>query len=527
MINAKYMMKALGLAGLMSAAFSLNAAVAVAHNAAEIQKALDAGDDVALVKGKVYDITNPILFKRDGQKIFTKDAKRLGEYATLRVSKKEAGQIINGNNKNDILLEKVILDGNRYGLPPYVPNAEGNLQQGDPEMAFFGGGTARNQTIRNCVFMNSRTWSTFKFHEGGNGCTVENSVYIGGGADCRGNGRHRDEKTLRWGDGISCAAANSTVKNNIIIDPTDVGVVVFCAPGTQVLDNVIASVSRESLGGVNMVDGIGHHEIDKDLVDPDEKKAVRRYNYRDVLVQGNLIDAIGARIHIAIPMGANVWVPSDRYKKIFIGATVRDNTLSGDALAYGLVMDGVEEFTVEGNKSVGRHSGLADGRWDVICDEPGPFLYNPEWVKDSKLQKDFVKQERSLQHLLRCNHGTRSNTPPYRDIYKAYAYGQYEAPAAVKTAFLEMLGRDPTKEELKLYSAYLNERVMPVEDLRYRLMDTEEFKAANPGVGRNDLHNWRAKKWLDALDKAMGTSDKWKARDVYSQVLKSFKTSKK
>ena len=517
-------MKWIAVAGVLFVGAALNAAVTVAQNAEEIQKALDKGDDVALVKGKVYDITKAIRYKKDGQKIFTKDAKRMSEYATLRVSQKEGGQIVNGNNRNDILIERVILDGNRYNLPPYEPNAEGNFQGGDPEMAFFGGGTARSQKIRNCVFMNSRTWSTFKFHEGGNDCSVENSIYMGGGADVRGNGRHHEEKKLRWGDGISCAAANSTVKNNIIMDPTDVGIVIFCAPGTRVIDNVIASVSRESLGGINMVDGIGHHEIDKDLVDPDPKKAVRRYNYRDVLVEGNQIDAIGARIHIAIPMGANVWVPRGRIQQVFIGATVKNNLLSGDAHAYGLVMDGLEEFTVEGNKATGKFSGLADGPWHIICDDPGPFLYNPEWLKDCKMQKDFVPQQRSLQHLLRCNHGSRSNTAPYRDIYKAYSYGTHEAVAAVKTAFLEMLGRDPSKEELTFYANYINERIMPVEDVRHRLMDTDEFKAKNPGVKRNDLHNWRTKKWLAAYDEVIGTKTTWNAKEVYAQVLKNMKS---
>lgn len=514
---------ALGLfAGFAFFACASSLSAGIATNTEQLYELMRKGEDVSLQKGKVYEIVKPLNFTRDGQKLTTMGATRLQDYAILRVSAPEGGQIINGNNKNGILLEKVVLDGNRYNLPPY------DISKGNPEMAFFGGGTARDQKIKNCVFMNSRTWSTFKLHEGAKGCSVENSIFFGGGADVRGNGRSPAEKETRWGDGISCAAAESTVKNNIIIDPTDVGIVIFCAPGTLVENNVIASVSRESLGGINMVDGIGHHEMDKASVDKTDKNAMRKYNYTGVVVKGNYVDAFGARIHIAFPMGATVWVPKDKNTMTFYGAHIIENTIAGEALGYGFVADGIEDFVVSGNKCEGKQSGLADGRWDVICDEPLPMQYNPDTIGSSKLQAEFVKQSqpRALQHLLRCNHGSKSNTAPYREIYKAYSYGVYEAPAAVKAAYLEMLGRDPSADELRLWSSYLNDRIMPVEDLRYRLMKTEEFQVANGKMGNNDMHNYRTKKWMSSLDKAMGANPNWKAKDVYKNVLKSFYVKK-
>lgn len=502
-------------AAAAGALFGLGAALGAevtAQNAAEIQAALDRGDDVALVKGKVYEVNTPIRYQRNNQKIYTKGARRISDNAVLRVTSPEGGQVINGNGKSGILLERVTLDGNRYNLPPYP--------DGGPELAWFGGNGAKNQTIRNCVFMNSRTWSTFKLHEGGKDCKIENSVFFGCGADARGNGRFRDEKPFKWGDGISCAAERSTVSNNLIIDPTDVGVVIFCAPGTVVKDNVIASISRESLGGINLVDGLGFYEMDKGRADPADKDAMRRYDYRGVEVKNNLIDSRGARIHIAVPMGATVWVPRDKRVMTFVGAKILDNTLAGGASAYGFVADGVDGFEVRGNKSVGKHSGLADGRWDVLCDEPGPFLFNPEYVENSKLQPEFKPQKRSLQHLLRCNHGPlQQGGSPFRG-YRAYSYGPEEARAVVQTAYIEMLGREPTAEELDRDARIINEHVIPADQFRWMLMDTPEFKSKNPGIGRNQLHDFRTGKWLKAIDAAAGSSD-WKAKDVYEAAFKS------
>lgn len=487
-----------------------------ANNSDELYSAFQKGESVALKKGAVYEINKPLRFAKDGQRLYTKDAKRLSDYATLIVTEPEGGQILNGNGKKDILVEKVKLDGNRYGVEPY--------EGGGPELVWFGGPGAENQKIRNCVLMNSRTWSTLKLHEGGDNCSVENTILFGCGADARGNGRLNNplDKPFKWGDGISCAARNSVVKNNIIIDPTDVGIVLFCAPGSKVSDNVIASISRESLGGINMVDGLGFYEIDKEKVDKTDKKAMHFYDYGGVVVENNLIDARGARIHIAMPLGATVWVPRDFRVMTFVGAKILNNTLSGEALAYGIVADGIDKFVVKGNKSKGKHSGLADGRWQILCDEPAPFLYNPGFVGTSELQKDFKPQERDLMHLLRCNHGPVQRGGEFKD-YRAYSYGVEEGKAAVKTAFIEMLGREATKKETDKYSRIINEHVLPADALRLMLAKMPEFTAKNGELKRDDLHKFRTKKWMDALDKAIGTSDNWKAQDVYEKAFKSLK----
>jgi parallel beta-helix repeat protein len=43
----------------------------------------------------------------------------------------------------------------------------------------------------------------------------------------------------QWADGISVSCLNSVVRNNMINNPTDGGIVLFGAPGTQVYNNTI------------------------------------------------------------------------------------------------------------------------------------------------------------------------------------------------------------------------------------------------------------------------------------------------
>ena len=249
-------------------------------------------------------------------------------------------------------------------------------------------------------------------HEGGSGIRVESNIILGAGSDIHGNGRDGRERAPGWGDGITCAARQTLIRDNLIIDPTDGAVVVFGAPGTRVEENVISCISRESLGGVNMVDPIGFYAIDGNP---------NRTDYRGTVLRNNLFDAFGARIHIVVPMGAAIWAPKNLGKTL-VGATVTGNTIRGGAAAYGLVMNGVDEFTVTGNTSTASYSGLAEGKGPKLPpDEPGPFLYTRDAVGKSVLQPEFKPSERHLEHLLRCNHAT-----PNLLGYRAYTYGQAE-----------------------------------------------------------------------------------------------------
>ena len=222
----------------------------------DLQKILDTGFDLHLRKSQIYKVPAPLKFKKDGQRILTPGAQTIADYAILRPADKSVEQLVNGNAMDHILLQHVALDGFRR----FYSGAVKIYKVPQPPLAFFGGNGANYQTVDSCLFMDVRTWSTLKIHEGGNHCVITNNIILGAGVGPRGNGRETSEKPFAWGDGITCASENTLISNNLILDPTDVGAVLFGAPGSIVKDNVIATISRESLGGINLVDPLGHYK---------------------------------------------------------------------------------------------------------------------------------------------------------------------------------------------------------------------------------------------------------------------------
>ena len=451
----------------------------------DLQAVLDSGKNLLLEKNGVYEIPETLRYKFPGQKISTKDAVYISDYATLRITDPNLMMLIDGGQKDKIVLKNVLLDGNRYELG-IVPKSEVTGGGGQPPMVFFGGDGAEGQKALNNVFMSTRTWSTLKVHEGASGVLVEGNIFLGAGVGPRGNGREKREIPFNWGDAVSCAAENTTVRNNLIIDPTDVGVVFYGAPGSVAEDNVISCISRESLGGINMVDGF--------LYPLDGEK---RFSYHGTVVRNNYIDSFGARIHISIPMGPGIWVPSTRDRTL-VGATIHDNTIAGGAAGYGFVVNGVDKFSVYGNKSIASHSGVGDGLRPVFTnypDKPGPFLFNPDRVTNSHLQKEFKPKERHLLHLLRCNHGKKNELG-----YRIYEYGKYEVRAVINAAYLEMLGREPSQKEMEDNIAWLQKDQVSGDQLRRKLMAGDEFKKKFGTVASDDLHPYRIKLWMEILD---------------------------
>jgi hypothetical protein len=450
-----------------------------------LQAVLDRGQNLLLEKKAIYAITQTLVYKFPNQKISTQDAVYLSDYATLRIADPNLMLLIDGAMKDNIVLEKIVLDGNRYQLST-VAKTELTGGGGQPPMVFFGGAGANGQKVLNNVFMSTRTWSTLKVHEGAENVTVEGNIFLGAGVGPRGNGREKTEKPFAWGDGVSCAAEKTTVRNNLIIDPTDVGIVFYGAPGSIAENNVISCISRESLGGLNMVDGFLYP-----LNEPNH------FSYQGTVVRNNYIDSFGARIHMSIPMGTGVWVAG--YKdKTLVGATVYGNTIAGGAAGYGLVVNGVDDFKVYDNISIANYSGVGDGLRPAFTnypDEPGPFLFNPDRVTNSTLQKEFMPCQRHLLHLLRCNHGKTNDLG-----YRIYDYGDYEVRAVIKAAYLEMLGREPSQKEMEDTIAWLQESKANSDTLRRKLMASAEFTDKFGHVAPDDLHPYRIKLWMEMLD---------------------------
>ena len=79
----------------------------------DLQAVLDAGEDLLLEAGQVYELQAPLVFIQEGQRIATYQPKSLSDYATLRIANPEQGQLIQGNHVDGVVIEQVVLDGNR------------------------------------------------------------------------------------------------------------------------------------------------------------------------------------------------------------------------------------------------------------------------------------------------------------------------------------------------------------------------------------------------------------------------------
>jgi hypothetical protein len=84
--------------------------------------------------------------------------------------------------------------------------------------------------------------------------------------------------------------------------------------------------------------------------------------------------------------------------------------------------------------------------------------------------------------------------------YRFYEYGQYEGPAVVRSAYLEMLGRLPTADELAYSLTWLNQAKANADELRRILMATPEFTSRFGFVPPEELHPYRVKLWFNNLD---------------------------
>lgn len=255
-------------------------------------------------------------------------------------------------------------------------------------------------------------------------------------------------------------------------------------PGTKVKGNVIVAISCEMFGGIALIDPFAYYELDA-------KK--RTYDYRGVVVEDNLIVAMGGRIHAGVPMGGAIWA-KHLSGTILLGATVRNNHISGAAAGYGYVANGIDGFEITGNTSDAVYSGLGDGLPGKVLDAPMAFMYDPATVGSSRLQKEFIAKKKSLDRVLRSNR-VPSDALGYRDA----GYGEEESKAIVSAAFLEMLGRGPQEKEVQHWSKWLRDTRSNADSLRRSLMTSPEFVGLHGYVNPLNLHKWRNDRWLKMI----------------------------
>ncbi|KAG1805723.1 uncharacterized protein BJ212DRAFT_1391240 [Suillus subaureus] len=328
-----------------------------------------------------YFIQAPILFHSHNQEISTLGYPTDNTRAVLVVN----GTITNGTgqttavdgtcaNCDGVILRNVQINGTRAGAPPTAGGA--NIEMGGPNS---------NQLIEYVHSWDPRGWSCLHVAEGTLNCnnvTVQNNDIGPSGSDL----------FQQWADGISVACSNSLVRNNMINNPTDGGIVLFGSPGTLVENNTIWVENNTLLGGINMVDVSPYSGDYKGVVvtnntimggfatNPDTGSATKGTNNEDVIIK------------IGIAIGPRTWFGNEYLNNVSTGGTVLNNQLTG-AFSYGIAISSATNFTVENNVLIGNTSFIgARGPNCTTGDptpSPAPFVMDINNTAQSTTQSNF------------------------------------------------------------------------------------------------------------------------------------------
>lgn len=329
-----------------------------------------------------YFIQAPILFASPNQEISTLGYPTDDSRAVLVVN----GPVSNGTghttavdgtcaNCGGVRLRNVQINGTRAGAPPTTGGA--NIEMGGPNSG---------QLIEYVHSYDPRGWSCLHVAEGSLNCnntTVQNNDIGPAGSDL----------FQQWADGISVACSNSFVRNNMVNNPTDGGIVLFGSPGTRVENNTIWVETNTLLGGINMVDVAPYSGDYKGVVvtnntiaggfatSPDTGSATKGTNNEDVIIK------------IGIAIGPRTWFGNQYLNNVSTGGTVLNNELTG-AFSYGIAISSATNFTIENNVLIGNTSFIgARGPNCTTGDptpSPAPFVIDINNTAQSTTQSDFI-----------------------------------------------------------------------------------------------------------------------------------------
>ncbi|KAF5371201.1 hypothetical protein D9758_004094 [Tetrapyrgos nigripes] len=350
-----------------------------------INIALNSSSDGYILKlcpSTQYLLQAPILFAFPNQEISTVGYPTDDTRATVVVN----GPVSNGAGHttavdgtcttcSGVKLRNIQIDGARGDASP--TNGGANIEMG---------GSNSGQVIEYVRSFNPRSWSCLHISEGNldcEGATIQNNDIGPCGVDT----------FQQWADGISVACQNSVVRNNMIEDPTDGGIVLFGSPGTQVYNNTIWAVNQTLLGGINLVDYMPWNGNFSNVVvynntilggfatDRADAGDTKGENKEDVIVK------------IGIAIGPMTWF-GDRYgKNVTSGGTVKENRFSG-AFSYAIALTSATNFVVENNVLFDNTSFIGSRGPNCSSDDvtptPAAFVIDQNTVSSSTTQSDFT-----------------------------------------------------------------------------------------------------------------------------------------
>jgi Right handed beta helix region len=305
----------------------------------------------ALCAGATFRLSHQIVLSGDGQELYTENSPDGDSRAHIVVADANLSTAIFSRASN-VFVHHVIVDGARarYGRDP----------RGSALIEL--GGEVSGVRVDHIRAFDPRGWSILHVFQGNNNCSGARITFNELGPSGHPNGE--------WADGISFACRDGFIQHNTITDASDGAIVLFGAPGTLVEHNIIATQSNILLGGVNMVD-FGAFGGDSS----------------GTIVRNNRLEARGGFIKIGIAAGPAVW--GSKSGHLNRGAVITGNTFSGDNFGFGIAVDGVVDFTIEGNKATGRFGGVRTKRCWPGTSPPGHAFVRNSQSSSGTFQKDF------------------------------------------------------------------------------------------------------------------------------------------
>jgi hypothetical protein len=231
---------------------------------------------------------------------------------------------LDGNPNPSGALRNLWVDGQRTAASAFVSGAI--------NVEIYGGTGA---TVDSSFMSNSLGWSTVHSYGSldGRPCasnTLTNNVITA---------YPSVHANSEWTDGLSVGCENTLVQGNQIIDPTDVGIVVFTAyPATQktlVTGNVVVSAGNSAFGAMGF--------------DPLQGRSPAPPDFTGSSIENNTLWS-GPNSHfiIGLAVGSRPWYGSG---SIGFGASATGNTTAGIQTEFGagIVVSGMTSVTVEQN----------------------------------------------------------------------------------------------------------------------------------------------------------------------------------
>lgn len=216
------------------------------------------------------------------------------------------------------------IDGQRTAYSRFVAPAI--------DVEIFGG---QGATVTSSFLSGSLGWSTLHSYGSLDGRPCASNTITGNVVTAYAS-LHANQQ---WTDGLSIGCENTLVADNQIMDPTDVGIVVFTAyPATQkslVTGNTVVSAGNSAFGALGF--------------DPLQNRSAGSPDFTGAAISDNTLWS-GPNTHfvIGLAVGSRPWYPQG---SIGFGAQATGNTTAGIRTLFGagIVVSGMRSATVQAN----------------------------------------------------------------------------------------------------------------------------------------------------------------------------------